>query len=87
LMRDVRDFEPASALFAGDDGLAVIAALVPDAYRALKPGGVLLMEIGAGQDEAAAACVAGVGFMTVRTHRDLAGIPRVVEGVRPPASV
>lgn len=87
LMRDVRDFEPASALFAGDDGLAVIAALVPDAHRALRPGGVLLMEIGAGQDEAAAACVAGAGFMTVTTYRDLAGIPRVIEGVRPPASV
>ncbi|MCC7042453.1 MAG: peptide chain release factor N(5)-glutamine methyltransferase [Acidobacteria bacterium] len=87
LMRDIRDFEPAPALFAGARGLDVIDRLVPDAFRALRPGGTLLLEIGAGQSDAVAARLAAVGFTALATHADLSGIPRVVEGTRPPASV
>jgi release factor glutamine methyltransferase len=87
LMRDVRDFEPATALFAGATGLDVIDRLVPDAFRALRPGGALVMEIGAGQSEAVAARLEGAGFTAVTTYADLAGIARVIEGTRPPASV
>lgn len=87
LMRDVRDFEPASALFAGEDGLEVIRALIPDAWRALRAGGVLVLEIGSGQADAVVSLMAEAGFIAIRTTRDLAGIPRTVEGVRRPASV
>ena len=87
LMRDVRDFEPASALFAGEDGLDVIRALIPEARRALRAGGVLALEIGSGQADAVAALMAEAGFSAIRATRDLAGIPRTVEGVRLPASV
>lgn len=87
LMRDVRDFEPASALFAGAQGLDVIDRLVPDAFRALRPGGTLLIEVGAGQSDAVTARLAAEGFTAVATHADLSGIPRVVEGTRPRASV
>lgn len=87
LMRDVRDFEPAGALFAGDDGLNVIAELVPDAFEALRPGGTLLIEMGKGQSEAVISLFVAAGFEAVTAHRDLAGIPRVIEGLRPPASV
>jgi release factor glutamine methyltransferase len=87
LMRDVRDFEPAGALFAGSAGLDVIDVLAPDALRALRPGGTLLMEIGAGQADAVTARLNGVGFTAITTHRDLAGLTRVVEALRPSASL
>jgi release factor glutamine methyltransferase len=49
LAPDVRDFEPAQALFAGDDGLDVLRALVQAAAGALRPGGWLVTEMGDGQ--------------------------------------
>jgi release factor glutamine methyltransferase len=78
LAADVRDFEPAGALFAGPDGLDVIRALVPAAQKALKPGGWLVMEIGAGQADAVAALVEQAGLALARVAPDLQGIPRVV---------
>lgn len=87
LMRDVRDFEPATALFGGSDGLAVIRALVTAAWETLRPGGTLLLEIGAGQAEAVRQLVSSAGFAAVRIRMDLAGHPRIAEGRRPEASV
>jgi release factor glutamine methyltransferase len=87
LMRDVHDFEPAAALFAGDDGLEVLRDLVPDAFRALRPDGRVILEIGAGQFEDVRDLLATEGFANVVVHEDLAGIPRVVEARRPRASV
>lgn len=40
----VRDHEPHLALFAGDDGLAIVRRLLPEAWEHLSPGGYLLME-------------------------------------------
>ena len=71
----VRDYEPASALFAGPAGLDVYERLIPQARSALKPGGWLLLEIGDGQRDALAQLLAdwnGVSFIA-----DLQGIPRV----------
>jgi release factor glutamine methyltransferase len=87
LMRDVRDFEPASALFAGQDGLDVIRPLISAAWTALRAGGMLALEIGAGQADAVVALMTEAGFIDIRTTHDLAGIPRTLEGVRRPASV
>ena len=78
LAPDVRDFEPAGALFAGPDGLDVIRLLVPAARAALTPGGLLLMEIGQGQADAVAALVARSGLTLETIAPDLQGIPRVV---------
>ena len=78
LMAEVRDFEPAGALFAGPDGLDVIRMLVPAAARALRPGGALVLEIGAGQDRDVAAIVTTAGMMVEKIAPDLQGIPRVI---------
>ncbi len=78
LSRDVRDFEPAAALFAGDDGLDVIRALVPAAARALAAGGSLVMEIGAGQAGIVSDVVTHAGLELDGIRPDLQGIPRVV---------
>jgi release factor glutamine methyltransferase len=76
---EVRGFEPAQALFGGPDGLRVIRALVPEAATALRSGGWLVMEIGAGQADAVAALLKETGNFTLHhVRRDLQGIPRVV---------
>ncbi len=80
LAADVREYEPAAALFAGPDGLDVIRPLAPAALRALRPGGALIMEIGAGQWPAVQDILGRAGFRDVAVHPDLAGIPRVVVG-------
>ena len=46
LSPDVRDYEPEIALFAGDDGLAVIRRLIAEAPEYLAPNGKLILEIG-----------------------------------------
>ena len=55
---EVREHEPALALFAGDDGLDVYGRLIPTAFSALEAGGFLALEIGYGQSDAVAACAA-----------------------------
>ncbi|HTY85040.1 MAG TPA: peptide chain release factor N(5)-glutamine methyltransferase [Silvibacterium sp.] len=71
----VRDFEPASALFAGADGLDAYRRLIPQAGVALKVGGWLLMEIGHGQRPAVIPML--TGFKNVTFVDDLQGIPRI----------
>ena len=82
LAPDVRDFEPASALFAGPDGLDVISELIARAATALAPGGRLVFEIGAGQADAVAALVPSAGLKLDDIQADLQGIPRVVSARR-----
>jgi release factor glutamine methyltransferase len=50
LQPEVRDHEPAVALFGGSDGLGLVSRLVTDAPRRLRPGGLLIFEFGLGQD-------------------------------------
>jgi release factor glutamine methyltransferase len=87
LSPDVRDYEPAAALFAGADGLDVIRALVPASARALVAGGRLLFEIGQGQAAAIEPIVGGAGLVLDDIRPDLAGIPRVVIARKPARSL
>jgi release factor glutamine methyltransferase len=76
---DVRDFEPAVALYGGDDGLTVIRALIVAAAGALELAGGLVLEIGAGQAEAVDRCFEEArAFGPRRLLTDLQGIARVV---------
>lgn len=77
LARDVRDHEPASALFAGDDGLDAYRVLVPALPALIADGGLALVEIGATQADAVAELAAQAG-LAVQLHRDLAGNPRAL---------
>jgi release factor glutamine methyltransferase len=81
LQSEVRDFEPHSALFAGPTGLDVIQRLIPQAQRALKCGGWLLMEIGQGQDAAIRELLST--WKDLRFAPDLQGIPRIATAQRP----
>jgi release factor glutamine methyltransferase len=78
LQPDVRRFEPATALFSGDDGLDLIRELVPVAKRALVPGGALMLEIGQGQAAEVDALLRTSGFTMVNQRPDLQGIPRII---------
>jgi release factor glutamine methyltransferase len=80
---EVRDHEPAAALFAGLDGLEAIRGLVPG-LAGLRPGTTLLLEVGAGQAAAVEALLARHGFAHRETLPDAAGIARVVIGTRTP---
>ena len=70
-------FEPRSALEAGADGLDAIRTLAAELMSALKPGGAILLEHGAGQAEGVAALLAEHGWIDITLARDLAGLPRV----------
>jgi release factor glutamine methyltransferase len=80
---DVRDHEPAAALFAGRDGLDAIRRLLPG-LAALRPGTPLLLEVGAGQAAAVESLLVVHGFAHEKTLPDAAGIARVVIGTRTP---
>ncbi|APE27713.1 peptide chain release factor N(5)-glutamine methyltransferase [Aurantiacibacter gangjinensis] len=71
LDRDVRDFEPQCALFAGEDGLDDYRIIIPQLPNLLAPGGVAVLEIGALQARAVSALAESQGFR-VETHHDLA---------------
>ena len=74
---EVREYEPAIALFAGADGLAIYRCLIPEAHAALVSGGYLLLEIGYGQSGAVGELLDASGFDVIEFVPDLQGIPRV----------
>ncbi|MDP9171278.1 MAG: peptide chain release factor N(5)-glutamine methyltransferase, partial [Acidobacteriota bacterium] len=76
LQREVRDWEPALALFAGASGTEIYERLIPEARRVLKPGGLLALELGCGLADAVAALASG--WNDLQTFPDLAGIRRVL---------
>jgi release factor glutamine methyltransferase len=77
LMADVRDFEPAGALFAGDDGLDDYRLLLPQVAGLLNPGGHALFEIGHDQAAAVLALARSAG-LAGSVVKDLGGRDRVV---------
>ena len=81
LQREVRDYEPHLALFAGATGFELYDRIVADAPRVLTPEGWLVLELGFGS----LAHVEGLlaGWRDVRVVPDLAGIPRGIAARRP----
>lgn len=78
LAPSVRGHEPASALFAGPEGLDDYRALIPQLPALLAPGGAALVEIGASQAQAVASIAEQAGFAWL-LHHDLGGRARVLE--------
>lgn len=80
---NVRDFEPKAALVGGATGLEITAQLVTQAAERLKPGGWLVLEIHAGlQKQTEELLAKHGGFEKISTSKDLAQLPRVVQGQR-----
>jgi release factor glutamine methyltransferase len=76
LQKEVRDWEPAVALFSGETGFELYGRIVEDAPRVLRPGGWLVMELGFGSVNHVSQLLAG--WAEVLVEPDLAGIPRVI---------
>jgi release factor glutamine methyltransferase len=74
---DVRDFEPAGALFAGPEGLDDYRILLPQLRTMMNPGAVAIFEIGYTQAEAVTGIAVAAGF-SAKLRRDLAGRPRAL---------
>ena len=79
---EVRDHDPALALWSGDDGLDAMRMIEATAWRLLKPGGVVGVEHADVQGESAPG-VFGERWADVRDHPDLAGRPRFVTARKP----
>ena len=82
LQKDVRDFEPHTALDGGIDGLKYYREITKLASACVKEGGMLIYEIGFGQGKAVSGIMDEGGFSDIRVIKDLAGLDRCVIGKR-----
>ncbi len=83
LSPEVRLFDPSLALDGGADGLNGYREIAARAPSILKPGGSLIVELGAGQAERVAALFAGGGLAPAPPRPDLSGMPRALVGRKP----
>ena|ERR1700690_469086 len=82
---EVRDHEPNAALYGGEEGYELYGALIPEAANYLKPGGLLVLELGYNSLLAVQPLLETAEWTGISITKDLAGIPRVlaVERVLP----
>ncbi len=81
LPADVRDHEPAIALFGGADGMKAPRLFIAASARLLKPGGFLAIEHHESQGDEIAA-VLNIDFQDILLHQDLTRRPRFTTAVR-----
>jgi len=83
LPREVREYEPDTALFGGPTGIEIYARLIEEAHALLAPGGILVVELGYGAADAVRKMFhVQHGWANVSLTHDLAGIPRVLAAER-----
>ncbi len=75
--------EPRGALVSGPDGLSALRRFAPMAFRALRSGGTVFLEVGRGQAARVSGFLENAGFSKARVEKDLAGIERFVWAARP----
>jgi len=79
---EVRLFDPAAALYGGEDGLDVVRDVSRRALALLRPGGTLVLEHGELQGESIRDLLAADGWRAPATHRDLLGRDRTTVALR-----
>jgi release factor glutamine methyltransferase len=82
LMREVRDHEPEIALYGGEEGYELYADLITQAAAHLKPGGILVLELGHNSLPAVQPLLDAPTWTNVGVTNDLAGIPRIIAAER-----
>jgi release factor glutamine methyltransferase len=82
LMREVRDHEPEVALYGGEEGYELYADLIAQASQTLKPGGLLVLELGHDSLPAVQPLLDLPNWTNVAVTKDLAGIDRVIAAER-----
>ena len=75
---EVREFEPANALVAGDQGSADLKRIISDAPRFMERGALLALETGIAQHELLVAHAGSAGFSRIESRRDLTGRDRFI---------
>jgi len=78
LQREVREYEPLTALASGADGLDHIRALLRETPQLLHHNGYFIFEIGFGQRDAIEQLVDRASWRLIEVRKDLQGIPRTV---------
>lgn len=81
LAPEVCDYDPADALFAGEDGLDFYRVITNSLHNLLTPAGAVILEVGIGQAEPVTSLLRAHGMVVHPPWHDLAGIARVVIGV------
>ncbi len=84
LAREVREHEPAIALYGGEEGYELYGSLIALAARHLKPGGIFVAELGHDSLPAVQPLLDSSDWTAVGVTNDLAGIPRVIAAERLP---
>lgn len=82
LAREVRDYEPHTALFGGATGAEIYERFIAQASQCLRLGGLLVVEVGYGASERVRAIFDVNSWNDIRITEDLAGIPRVISANR-----
>jgi release factor glutamine methyltransferase len=82
LEREVRDHEPELALYGGEEGYELYADLIAQSAAHLKPGGLLVLELGHNSLAAVQPLLDAPTWTNVGVTNDLAGIPRVIAAER-----
>jgi len=82
LAREVRDHEPHAALFGGEEGHELYADLITESAKHLKPGGILVLELGHNSLPAVQPLLDTTAWTNIGVTNDLAGIPRVLAAER-----
>jgi release factor glutamine methyltransferase len=86
LERNVKDYEPKLALFAGNDGLDIYRRIIEKADLFLKPDAALMLEIGYAQGPAVREILEQTGaFTEIRIEKDFHNNDRVVTAARAPS--
>ena len=80
LEKNVRDYDPMSALDGGDDGLDCYKKIIPQAAKKLKSGGSLFLEVGINQARSVKTLLQNEKFYGIKTYKDLQGIERCISG-------
>jgi len=82
LAREVLEHEPELALFGGEEGYELYGELIRQAAERLKPGGVLVLELGYNSLPAVEPLLEAAHWTSVGVTADLASIPRVIAAER-----
>ena len=82
LMREVREHEPEIALYGGEEGYELYGGLIAQSAIHLKPGGILVLELGHNSLAAVRPLLDAPTWTNVGVTDDLAGIPRVLAAER-----
>ena len=85
LQPEIREYEPESALYGGEDGLDFYRSIIDEAPFYLSNGGLLIMEIGYGEAERVKDLIEQEDvFEHIEVKKDLAGIERLIKGTYSP---